>query len=86
MVIVSPYARSRSTDSNIASFASMLAFIEHTFGLPPLTNADASAYDYANSFDYRQTPQSPIELEQHPLSPSEQAWLKTHPPDSDDPT
>jgi phospholipase C len=86
MVIVSPYARARSTDSNTASFASILAFIEHTFDLPPLTSADANAYDYADSFNYRQTPQGPIALEQHPLSPSVQAWLRAHPPDSDDPT
>ena len=86
MVIVSPYARSRSTDSTTASFASMLAFVEHTFGLAPLSNADANAYDYANSFNFRQTPLGPVTLEQHPLSPSEQAWLQAHPPAPDDPT
>ncbi|HLB62851.1 MAG TPA: alkaline phosphatase family protein [Actinomycetota bacterium] len=36
MLIVSPYARAGYTDSRPATFASMLAFIEHTFGLDPL--------------------------------------------------
>ena len=34
----------------------MLAFIEHNFGLPPLTNRDAPAYDYQYSFDFTAPP------------------------------
>ena len=56
MVIVSPYAKAGSTDSTNATFASILAFTEHTFGLAPLAANDAAAYDYANSFDYTQAP------------------------------
>ncbi len=36
MLIVSPWARAGFTDSNPATFASMLAFVEHTFALQPL--------------------------------------------------
>src|SRR5205085_12185035 len=68
MVIVSPYAKPGFTDSNTASFASMLAFTEHTFGLPPLTTLDAGAYDYRASFDFGARPVKPIALTQHPLS------------------
>src|SRR5205814_8590936 len=50
------------TDSNTASFDSMLAFTERTFGLAPLAVADAVAYDYFDSFDFGQHPQPPIGL------------------------
>jgi phospholipase C len=86
MVIVSPYARARTTDSNTASYASMLAFIEHNFNLAPLGSADASAYDFSNSFNFHQAPLAPITLAQHPISTNERAWLAAHPPPPDDPT
>jgi len=50
MVIVSPFARPGYTDSHVASFASVLSFTEHLFGLPPLGPLDGSAYDYSASF------------------------------------
>src|SRR5207247_9288506 len=62
MVIVSPFAKPGYTDSTNANFMSMLAYTEHTFGLAPLTQADAAAYDYANSFDYGQKPLAPIPM------------------------
>jgi phospholipase C len=86
MVIVSPYAKPGFTDSSTASFASLLAFTEHTFGLPPLAAADASAYDYSASFDFTQRPSAAIALSQHKLPPGTKQWLKAHPPDPDDPT
>jgi phospholipase C len=86
MVIVSPWAKPGYTDSNVASFASMLAFTEHTFGLADLGGSDVSAYDYADSFDFAQKPLRPIRLSRHPLSPEEQAWLTAHPPAANDPT
>jgi phospholipase C len=36
MLIISPYARPGYTDPTPATFGSLLAFIERTFGLPPL--------------------------------------------------
>jgi phospholipase C len=86
MVIISPYGKPGFTDSNPASFASLLAFAEDTFGLAPLSSDDANAYDYADSFDYTQAPLPPIPLEVHPLPPWEVLWLRRQPPDSDDST
>ncbi len=96
MVIVSPCAVPASTDHNTAYTGdSTLAFIEHTFNLPPLlATADGSAYDFSHSFDYSQascggvgaaplaTPRATI----HPLSASERAYLKAHPANPNDPT
>ncbi|HXQ59769.1 MAG TPA: alkaline phosphatase family protein [Acidimicrobiales bacterium] len=62
MVIVSPYAKAGGTDSNVASFNSILAFTEQNFSLPPLSSADANAYDYSGAFDYSQTPLPPVPL------------------------
>ncbi len=86
MVIVSPYAKAGFTDSTDASYASMLAFTEHTFGLEPLWISDATAYDYANSFDYSQEPLGPIELRTRPVPAWVTEWVKDHPSDPDDPT
>jgi len=36
MLIISPWAKPGYTDSQPATFVSMLAFVEHTFNLPPL--------------------------------------------------
>jgi hypothetical protein len=70
--IISPYARPGFTDSTPATFVSMLAFIEHTFGLAPLNPCattggsgctddavglrGAPTYDFMNAFDFSQTP------------------------------
>ncbi len=86
MVIISPYAKSHSTDSTVADFASVLAFTEHNFGLSPLGSEDASAYDYSGAFDYSQTPLAPVAVTNTPISSAELQYLKAHPPDPDDPT
>ena len=81
MVIVSPYARAGYTDSNTASFSSILAYVERNFGLAPLYFTDAFAYDFTESLDYSQAPLSPIRLEQHPLSAKVLEQLRNAPPD-----
>jgi phospholipase C len=86
MVIVSPFAKAGYTDSSVASFDSMLAFVEHTFGLAPLSPKDAVAYDYSQSFDYSQRPLGPVSMQQHPVPPWEIEWIEAHPPDPNDPT
>jgi phospholipase C len=86
MVIVSPYAKPGFTDSNVASFPSLLAFVEHDFGLAPLGPEDASAYDYSDSFDYTQRPLGAIPLRPHSLPAWEIKWLKAHPPDAGEAT
>jgi len=59
-VIVSPWAKSTFTDSKVAEQPySMLAFIDHNFGLPALTARVGAAYDYANSFDFTTAAKEP---------------------------
>jgi phospholipase C len=84
MVIVSPWVKPASTDSNPASFSSMLAFTEHLFALQPLYTTDASAYDYANSFDFSQTPLAPTVNVMSPVPPSSQSYLRAHPMGNED--
>jgi phospholipase C len=79
MVIVSPYARPGFTDSTTATFSSMLAYVEHTFGVAPLTSADKNAYDFSNAFNYSQTPLPPVQLHQTPISMAERRFLFFHP-------
>lgn len=87
MVIVSPFAKRGHTDSNVASFASLLAFIEHNFGLQPLAKADAAAYDFSDSFNFSSQPDlSTIPMVTSLETPEDRQYLKDHPPDADDPT
>ena len=79
MVIVSPWARAGTVDSTQASIASMLAFTEHNFGLPPLNEHDAMAYDYRNSFDFSQAPVAPVPMTRTKLSPRAREVAR-HPP------
>jgi TolB protein len=86
MVMISPYAKAAFTDSTNASFASMLAYIEHTFGLAPLSTEDSNAYDFSDSFDYSQRRIAPIRMQSHAVPRWEQRWIRGHPADPDDPT
>ena len=67
LVIVSPYARRGYTDTTSATFASILAYAEHTFGLKPLGINDQKAYPFTNAFNYRQHPQQPARMVYRPL-------------------
>jgi phospholipase C len=87
MVIVSPWAKTGFTDSRVATYSSMLAFIEHVFGLSPLNASDGNAYDYAASFDFTSPPRlTRTPMVQTPIPAWELAWLQAHPIDMDDPT
>jgi phospholipase C len=86
MVIVSPYARPGFTDSTATPYAGMLTFVEHLFGLAPLSSTDANAYDYANSFDFSQTPLAPVRMVREHVSPEEQRALDAQPTTEFDPT
>ncbi len=86
MIIVSPYAKAHFTDSSLATTASLLAFTEHTLGLAALSTADANAYDYADSFDFTQTPLSPTTLTKTAIPRTSTHYLATHPTNPDDPT
>lgn len=70
LIIVSPYARSRYTDTASTTYAGILAYVEHDFGLPSLSVNDLGAYDFSNAFDYTQAALKPIHLPQRPLAPS----------------
>ena len=56
MVIVSPYAKAGFTDHNLATNSSILAYAESVFGVEPVDEQDASAYDFREAFDYGQAP------------------------------
>jgi phospholipase C len=86
MVIASPWAKPAYTDSINASYASPLAFTEHNFGLAPLTNRDATAYDYSNVFDFSQQPLAPVPMTTTKLTPSELYRVRHAAKNPDDPT
>lgn len=67
LIIVSPYAKPGYTDTTPASFASILAYTEHTFGLAPLATNDAQAYDFSSAFNYFQVPLRPARMVSRPL-------------------
>ena len=86
MIIISPFAKPGYTDSVDASMLATLAFTEHTFGLAPLGTNDASAYDYANSFDYQQAHLAPTHWVTTPIPRWELRWIEEHATLEDDPT
>jgi phospholipase C len=83
MVIVSPWVKPRYVDSVQASYASLLAFTEHNFGLPALSDRDRTAYDYRNSFNFLQQPLAPAPMTTTKLSRAETLRLRrmSHPDD-----
>ena len=56
MVIVSPRAKASFVDHTVASFDSMLAFVEKNWRLAALSPRDAHAYDYCHSFVFKTLP------------------------------
>ncbi len=85
-VIVSPYAKAGFTDPSIGSIDSILAYVEHTFGVPALSRNDAHAYDFSNSFDYSQPPLPGVPMVKTHVPRSELAYIAAHPPNPNDPT
>jgi phospholipase C len=87
MVIVSPYAERGGTDSRPGTFASMLRFTEHLFGLAALASADATPYSYAGSFNFAAPPSlEPVPMVRRSIPANGRAWIPAHPADDDDPT
>jgi phospholipase C len=66
LVIVSPYAKPGYTDTTATTFAGILAYAEHTFGLNSLGVNDAQAYAFANAFNYTQAPLQPVRMVYRP--------------------
>lgn len=53
-IVISPYARRGFVDHTQYDTTSILATLEHRYGLDPLTSRDAAAKDMAASFDFSQ--------------------------------
>src|SRR6202158_4024193 len=56
LIVVSPYVKAQHISHTQHDFGSILKFVEATFSLPSLGYADAVADDFADSFDFNQTP------------------------------
>jgi phospholipase C len=69
LLVISPYAKRGYIDHTTYEFSSMLSFIEHRWGLDPLTKRDANANDMFGAFDWRQRPQPPLILHPRPQVP-----------------
>ena len=63
LIIISPYAKQGYISHTQYEFSSVLKFIEELYGLPPLTQRDANANDTTDSFDFTQSPRSPLILQ-----------------------
>jgi phospholipase C len=53
-LLVSAYARRGAVDSTVLEHASILSFIEHNWGVRPLSRRDAQANDLTTAFDFEQ--------------------------------
>ncbi len=62
MLIISPYARTSYISHTQYEFSSVIKFAEEVFGLPSLGQRDVLANDMTDSFDFTQTPRSPLIL------------------------
>ena len=62
LLVISPYARPHLIDHRQYDYRSVLKFVESTFDLPHETTYDRSVKSIAGMFDFRQTPQAPLEL------------------------
>jgi acid phosphatase len=51
-IVISPFARKGHIDSTVYDATSILALIEHRWGLAPLGTRDATAADLTNAFDF----------------------------------
>lgn len=85
LIIVSPYAKPGYTDTTATTFAGILAYTEHTFGLSPLGANDAAAYPYSNAFDYAQPPLQAVRLVHRSL-PASAKRIRLTPALENDPT
>ncbi len=85
LIIVSPFARPGFTDTMASTFAGILSYTEHTFGLSPLSPNDAAAYPFSNAFNYSQAPLAPARMVHRPL-PASAKRIRLTPALENDPT
>jgi phospholipase C len=62
LLIISPYARAGYISHTTYELSSVLKFAEQVFGLPSLNQRDLIANDMTDSFDFTQSPRSPLIL------------------------
>jgi phospholipase C len=55
-IVISPFAKKQFVDKTVYDTTSILALIEHRFGLAPLGTRDANVNDLTAAFDFAQTP------------------------------
>jgi phospholipase C len=85
LIIVSPYAKPGYTDTTATTFAGILAYTEHTFGLSPLGANDTAAYPFTNAFNYTQAPLQPARM-LHRKLPASAKRIRLTPALENDPT
>lgn len=61
-LVISPYAKQGYIDHKVYSTGSWLKIVEERFGVPSMTNRDASAIDMTDAFDFTQKPRRPVIL------------------------
>jgi phospholipase C len=83
LIVVSPYVKAQYISHTQHDFGSILKFIETTFSLPSLGNADVLADDFSDCFDFNQTP-LPFQTISSPLNLQYFLNDKTPPTDPDD--
>jgi phospholipase C len=66
-LIISPYVKPHYTDSTHTTFAGVLGYVEHTFGLAALGPNDAAAYYFKNAFNYAQKPLPAVPMVTRPV-------------------
>jgi phospholipase C len=69
-LIISPYVKAGLVEHQQTEFSSLLASVEHQYGLPPLTARDAAANDLWDAFDFNQQALSPLILSAQKCSSS----------------
>ena len=75
LTIVSPWGRTDYISHKVADHTSILAFIEHRFGLRPMTRRDATAWDLSDMIDTSEGEPQLLEPIKLPAAPSIQASL-----------
>ncbi len=83
LIVVSPYAKHGYISHTTHEFSGFLKYMEEVFGLPTLGQRDVAADDFADCFDYTQTPQPYVPVPVTVSSAFFKASTETGPPDAD---
>ncbi len=66
LIVISPWAKGGTITHRTYEFSSFLAFLEHLYHLPPLTQRDRHADDLFDTLDFHQRPLPPLILHPRP--------------------